>query len=373
MSALQHILSAFAIVERILRARTAYFAEIGQSQGLSDKILHLLILIALGFGVFGAVAGLSGHTLGPSLWGIVKLPALFLISGLICLPTLYYFSVLFGSRLRFLQMTTLILTSQAVTAVLALGVTPISLLFLLSGTDANLLVLLNIGALGLCAVLGLIFLVQGMLYANESQPPERMTFGRWFNLFVRGGVRTLVLIGWLLLYGLIGAQLSYALRPFFGVPLEGRDFFSSVGNAALSQLTFQQTTTLMMAAVTITGALSLAFASISLFFWLTIGEQYTILILLNVIILGISSWWGLSFLRQGMRHVQRHALDVRQWRILTTWLVIYAFVGTQMAWALRPFFGVPSEPFVILRSDGGTFIGSMFTALGWLARKLFGY
>jgi len=140
-----------------------------------------------------------------------------------------------------------------------------------------------------------------------------------------------------------------------------------------SQLTFQQTTTLMMAAVTITGALSLAFASISLFFWLTIGEQYTILILLNVIILGISSWWGLSFLRQGMRHVQRQALDVRQWRILTTWLVIYAFVGTQMAWALRPFFGVPSEPFVVLRSDGGTFIGSMLTALSWLLQKLFGY
>jgi hypothetical protein len=140
-----------------------------------------------------------------------------------------------------------------------------------------------------------------------------------------------------------------------------------------SQLTFQQTTTLMMAAVTITGALTLAFASIALFFWLTVGEQYTILILLNVGILGISSWWGLSFLRQGMRHIQRDAMDVRQGRILMTWLVIYAFVGTQMAWALRPFFGVPDEPFVILRSDGGTFVGSMLTAFGWLLQKLFGY
>ncbi|HOU15664.1 MAG TPA: hypothetical protein PKZ84_21375 [Anaerolineae bacterium] len=233
MSVLKHVLSASGIVERILRARTAYFAEIGQNLDLPDKILHLLILIALGFGVFGGVAGLSGRTLGPSLLGIVKLPALFLISGLICLPTLYYFSVLFGSRLHFLQMITLILTSQAVTAVLALGVTPISLLFLLSGTDANFLVLLNISALGLCATLGLIFLVQGALYANESKPPERMTFGGWFNLFVRGGIRTLVLLSWLLLYGLIGAQLSYAMRPFFGVPLEGSDFFSSVGSAVL--------------------------------------------------------------------------------------------------------------------------------------------
>lgn len=233
MSVLKHVLSAFAIVERILRARAAYFAEIGQNQDLPDKILHLLILIALGFSIFGGVAALSGRALGPALWGIVKLPALFLISGLICLPTLYYFSVLFGSRLRFLQMITLILTSQAVAAVLALGVTPISLLFLLSGTDAAFLVLLNIGALGLCATLGLIFLVQGALYANETEPPEKMAFIGWIKLFARGGVRSLVLMGWLALYGLIGAQLSYAMRPFFGVPLEGNDFFSSVGYAVL--------------------------------------------------------------------------------------------------------------------------------------------
>ncbi|MBN2003690.1 MAG: actin-binding WH2 domain-containing protein [Anaerolineae bacterium] len=140
-----------------------------------------------------------------------------------------------------------------------------------------------------------------------------------------------------------------------------------------SQLTFTQTAALLMAAITIGGALTLAFASISWFFWLTIGEQYTILILLNVGILGISSWWGLSFLRQGMRYVQRDALNVSQGRILATWLVIYAFVGTQMGWALRPFFGVPDTPFVFIRTDGGTFYGSILTALGWLLRTIFGY
>jgi hypothetical protein len=230
---LKPILAAFAIIERVLRSRVAYFSEISHDEDLPGKIRQLLILITLGFSAFGFVAGLSGRAIGPALLAVVKLPFLFLLSGLICLPTLYYFSVLFGSRLRFLQMITLILTSQAVAAVLALGVTPISLLFLLSGADPVFLALLNIGALGLCAALGLIFLVQGALYANESQPPEQMTFTGWVRLFARGGVRSLVLVSWLMIYGLIGAQLSYALRPFFGVPLEGSDFFSSVGHAVL--------------------------------------------------------------------------------------------------------------------------------------------
>jgi hypothetical protein len=137
-----------------------------------------------------------------------------------------------------------------------------------------------------------------------------------------------------------------------------------------SQLTFAQTAALMMAAVTVTAALSLAFISITLFFWITVREQYTILVMLNVGVLAISSWWGLSFLRQGMSHVQRNAPHVRQGRILTTWLLIYAFVGTQMGWALRPFFGAPGEPFVVLRG-GGTFYGSMLTAINWLLLKLF--
>ena len=133
-----------------------------------------------------------------------------------------------------------------------------------------------------------------------------------------------------------------------------------------SQLTFSQTAALMMAAITITGALALAFASITLFLWMTIGDQYTILALVNVVVLGTSSWWGVVYLRQGMRFVQEGVRHVRRRSILLVWLVIYAFVGTQMGWSLRPFFGAPGEPFVVLRGGGGTFVGTMLTAIGWL-------
>jgi len=134
-----------------------------------------------------------------------------------------------------------------------------------------------------------------------------------------------------------------------------------------SQLTFAQTATLMMAAVTITGALALAFASISMFFWLTV-QDYEFFVLLNVGILAITAWWGLSFLRQGVRHVQQ-GTQGRTGRILAAWIAIYAFVGTQMGWALRPFFGYPGAPLEVVRRMQGTFYTGVFNII----RRLLGF
>ncbi len=230
---MRRIIQPFAIVERVLRDRTAYFAEIGRGEALPSKLADLLIVSTLGLAVFGFVAGLSGRDVVQALVSVVKLPFLFLASGLICLPTLYYFSILFGSRLRFLQTVTLILTAQTVAAVLSLGFAPISLMFWLSGSESLFLVALNIGVLALAASLGLIFLVQGVLYIQEVQPPEKITVLTWAWLLIKGTTRSLVLIGWLVVYGLVGAQLSWALRPFFGVSLGGHDFWDSLSNIVI--------------------------------------------------------------------------------------------------------------------------------------------
>ena len=75
--------------------------------------------------------------------------------------------------------------------------------------------------------------MQGVLYIQETQPPEKIPFFTWVFMFVKGAFRSLVLVGWLVIYGLVGAQLSWALRPFFGVPLHGYDFWSSMSNVIL--------------------------------------------------------------------------------------------------------------------------------------------
>ena len=50
------------------------------------------------------------------------------------------------------------------------------------------------------------------------------------------------------------------------------------------------------------------------------------------------------------------------------WIVLYAFVGTQMAWTLSPFIGSPAYEFILFRQVGGNFYGdvlnSFFSLLG---------
>jgi hypothetical protein len=52
--------------------------------------------------------------------------------------------------------------------------------------------------------------------------------------------------------------------------------------------------------------------------------------------------------------------------LLYIWIALFAFVGTQLAWTLRPFFGSPGEPFAIFRKLEGTFYGDIFSTIGRL-------
>lgn len=50
--------------------------------------------------------------------------------------------------------------------------------------------------------------------------------------------------------------------------------------------------------------------------------------------------------------------------IMFVWLFLYGFVGTQMAWILRPFIGHPEAGFALFRAKAGSFIDGVMSALG---------
>src|SRR5438067_134705 len=52
--------------------------------------------------------------------------------------------------------------------------------------------------------------------------------------------------------------------------------------------------------------------------------------------------------------------------LLYIWILLFGFVGTQLGWTLRPFFGDPGQPFSLFRQINGTFYGDILATIGHL-------
>jgi len=132
-----------------------------------------------------------------------------------------------------------------------------------------------------------------------------------------------------------------------------------------SNQSLTQNFALMLTAITVTSVLLLSFAPIVVFFLLT-TSGYQFFKLLNVAFFAICGMVGVMFLNQGMRIVSaagKEGAQARGW-VMWLWVVVYAFVGSQMAWTLRPFIGAPSMKFELFRQLGGNFYSNVFTSIG---------
>ncbi|MDY6878179.1 MAG: actin-binding WH2 domain-containing protein [Chloroflexota bacterium] len=132
-----------------------------------------------------------------------------------------------------------------------------------------------------------------------------------------------------------------------------------------SNQSLTQNFALILTALTVTAVLLLSFAPIVLFFLLT-TSQYQFFKLLNVGVFTIAGIIGVTFLSQGMRVVSmsgKEGVGARR-NILRLWILVYAFVGSQMAWTLRPFIGAPGLQFELFRQLGGNFYANIFASIG---------
>jgi len=82
-------------------------------------------------------------------------------------------------------------------------------------------------------------------------------------------------------------------------------------------------------------------------FWYVSGSAYQPAILFNGVMFGVASFSAQWMLRRSYAPLVR-ANPRHRW-MLRAWLVIYVFVGIQMAWVLRPFIGDPSAPVQFFR------------------------
>ncbi|MEO7453681.1 MAG: actin-binding WH2 domain-containing protein [Fimbriimonadales bacterium] len=130
-----------------------------------------------------------------------------------------------------------------------------------------------------------------------------------------------------------------------------------------------QLAVLLLAALAATGTILVGFLPISLFFLMT-NDSYAFYKLLNVAILAIAAFYGVRFLGHGMSRIHE-GLDTKtapnRSSVLTLWIVLYAFVGSQLAWVTRPYFGEPDMQWQVFRTQRGNFFVDIMQAVKEIA------
>jgi hypothetical protein len=223
------------IIERILRDRQSIWQQVQTEYHLNALIGSMIASTTVALACYGLVLGFSNGVL-QALASAIKLPVLFFLTLVICLPTLYLFNLLFGARLSVRQALAIILTAFTVTACLTLAFAPISLFFLISAPSYSFFKLLNVAILILTGAVGLKFLIEGMRSMNKlalrdqiaqhaarmAEQAEQAEETEAAEVVAPPPVERPVSMGllnmWVVLYGFVGTQLAWTLRPFFGDP-----------------------------------------------------------------------------------------------------------------------------------------------------------
>jgi len=127
-----------------------------------------------------------------------------------------------------------------------------------------------------------------------------------------------------------------------------------------SKLEFRQVILIILSGFVLAASITLSFAPIILFFLLT-GDNYHFLQLLHVGIFLFAGIFGMKLILDALKYAceKKSIYPKTGVTIFRIWIIIFAFVGIQLAWNLRPFLGGKSEDFKLFRKYEGNF----YTAL----------
>lgn len=253
---------AWREIDRILRGeatRTGNLAR-GTIEVEPKHVGPLMLILAMSYGLcMGVYSLLTPHRINymQLVASSLKVPALLALTILVTLPSLYVFNALVGSRLTFPALIRLLIAFLAILVAVLASLGPIVAFFSVSTTSYSFMVLLNVVVFTIAGVLGLLFLLQTLhrlsLIPQTSLPQTQHADtvdpdaekGPGIGPLDRESERaisrnvTLVFRFWVILFGVVGAQMSWILRPFIGNPdrpftwFRARDsnFFMAVAEA----------------------------------------------------------------------------------------------------------------------------------------------
>lgn len=180
-------------VEALLRQPRRVMFQLGRPG--SGKLIAAMLLIALVCSlIYGVIVGtFSG---GVQLWAApVKIAAGLFISALICLPSLYVFSCLSGSRARAAEVFGLVAGLLTLMTVLLISFAPVAWIFSQSTESVAAMGALHLVFWLVSTYFGLRFLSAGFAHHQDKS----------------GGLSV-----WVLIFVMVMLQMTTALRPIVG-------------------------------------------------------------------------------------------------------------------------------------------------------------
>ncbi len=254
----------FGELDRVLRG-DATRMECLEEGTIRIPLFGLSVISILLAMVFGACMGSFALTVDwqerywQTIAATLKMPVLFAATLVVTFPSLYVFNALVGSRLRLSEVLRLVVSALAVCMAVLSSLGPIVAFFSVTSVSYQFIVLLNVIVCAVSGFLGLSFLMQtlnrlsvaaGQVRERESTAPKPAPqapaaadqgsasddaddvmmvelvlpapgalgpLDRLPGQLLGAHVRK-VFVVWIAVFGLVGAQMSWLLRPFIGDP-----------------------------------------------------------------------------------------------------------------------------------------------------------
>lgn len=123
-----------------------------------------------------------------------------------------------------------------------------------------------------------------------------------------------------------------------------------------SKMSLLQMLGIVLSGFIVFATIAISFSPIVVFFMIT-GDNYAFIKLLHVGILIFSGFFAMRTIIRGLRHSceKMNIYPKLGLKVFRLWIVIFAFVGMQLSWNLRPFVGSREMAFELFREKEGNF------------------
>ncbi len=137
-----------------------------------------------------------------------------------------------------------------------------------------------------------------------------------------------------------------------------------------STMTFFQMSNIILSGFVVFSTIMLSFAPIVVFFMIT-SDNYAFLKLLHVAIFAFSGIFAVKTIVKGLTYSceKKNIYPKVGMNIFAIWIIIFAFVSSQLAWNLRPFVGSKELPFEMFRTREGNFYIAVIQSMADLMKR----